>query len=298
LVATVIDLEALEIGFGFVELGKETLFGLELARVDAAAAGFDADGVLEVEHLVVEQVLDGAARRIGTVEDAADDDGVVSRVVVAKHATGVVGTPRKSGAAEETVEETGVEGLEDLVEVVVVAEWCEDALAAAGLANVLGLTRDGLGGDVAAIPVGVRGGNGFFVELGEQNVGDGAVDSLGSVFEEVGEADVETAFAETDCGVERGEPMETDVERRNGCAGPEVSVLLFKYWNECRGHYGLRLARWVVGCRGRRCGGLRRKRLPIGSVFRLWVSGSLYQTWYCSSLTFSIQSTVLSFSFS
>ena len=148
------------------------------------------------------------------------------------------------------MEEAGVEGLEDLVEVVVVAEWCEDALAAAGLANVLGLTRDGLGGDVAAIPVGVRGGNGFFVELGEQNVGDGAVDSLGSVFEEVGEADVETAFAETDCSVERGEPMETDVERRNGCAGPEVSVLLFKYWNECRGHYGLRLARWVVSCRG------------------------------------------------
>jgi hypothetical protein len=256
-----------EVGFGFVELGEETLFGLELARVDAAAAGFDADGVLEVEHLVVEEVLNGAARGVGTVEDAADDDGVVSCVVVAEHATGVVGTPRKGGAAEEAVEETGVEGLEDLVEVVVVAERGEDALAATGLANVLGLARDGLGGDVAAVPVGVGRGDGLFVELGEQNVGDGAVDGLGSMFEEVGEADVEAAFAEADRGVERGEPMETDVERRNGCAGPEVSVLLFKYWNECRGHYGLRLARWVVGCRCRHCGGLRRERLPIGSIF-------------------------------
>ena len=51
--------------------------------MDAAATGFDADGVLEVEHLVVEKVLDGAARGVGAVEDAADDDGVVSGVVVA-----------------------------------------------------------------------------------------------------------------------------------------------------------------------------------------------------------------------
>ena len=161
-----------------------------------------------------------------------------------------MGAPGEGGAAEETVEEAGVEVLEDLVEVVVVADGRGEAFAATGLADMLGLFGDGFRGDVAAIPVGVRGGNGFFVELGEQNVGDGAVDSLGSVFEEVGEADVETAFAETDCGVERGEPMETDVERRNGCAGPEVSVLLFKYRDEWGGHYGLRLARWVVSCRG------------------------------------------------
>ena len=72
-----------EIGFGFVELGEEALFGLELAGVDAAAAGFDADGMLEVEHLVVEQILDRTTRRVRTVEDAADDDGVVGGVVVA-----------------------------------------------------------------------------------------------------------------------------------------------------------------------------------------------------------------------
>ena len=72
-----------EVGFGFVELGEEAFFGLELAGVDAAAAGFDADGMFEVEHLVVEQVLDCITRRVGAVEDAADDDGVVGGVVVA-----------------------------------------------------------------------------------------------------------------------------------------------------------------------------------------------------------------------
>jgi hypothetical protein len=40
------------------------------------------------------------------------------------------------------VEETGVEGLEDLVEVVVVALSGGDALASAGLADVLGLSGE------------------------------------------------------------------------------------------------------------------------------------------------------------
>ena len=76
-------LEALEVGFGGFEFGEETRFGLELAGVNAAAAGFDADGVLEVEHLVVEEILDSAAGGIGAVEDAANDDSVVGSVVVA-----------------------------------------------------------------------------------------------------------------------------------------------------------------------------------------------------------------------
>ncbi len=87
-------LQLLEVGFGGIEFGEEALFGLELAGVDAAAAGFDADGMLEVEHLVVEEVFDGAARGVGAVEDAADDDGVVGGVVVAEHAAGVRGRTR------------------------------------------------------------------------------------------------------------------------------------------------------------------------------------------------------------
>src|ERR1700678_3985333 len=76
-------LQELEEGFADVEYAEETLFGLELAGVDAAPACFDADGVLEVKHLVVEEILDGAARGVRTIEDAADDDGVVGGVVVA-----------------------------------------------------------------------------------------------------------------------------------------------------------------------------------------------------------------------
>ena len=160
-------LDTFEVSLGFIELRKETLFGLELAGVDTATASLHADGMLQVKHLMVEQILDGTTRGIGTVEDATDDDGVVGGVVVAEHATGVVGAPGKGGAAEETVEETAVEGLEDFVEVVVVADGGENALAAAGLADVLGLTGDGFRGDVAAVAVGVCRSDWLFVEFGQ-----------------------------------------------------------------------------------------------------------------------------------
>jgi hypothetical protein len=126
------------------------------------------------------------------------------------------------------VEEPGVERLEDLVEIVVVAAGCGDALAAAGLADVFGLFGVGFRADVAAVAVGVVRGDGLLVKLGEEDVRDGAVDGLRRGFEQVGEADVQVAFAETDGGVERGEATETDVEGWNGGAGTEVAVLLLK----------------------------------------------------------------------
>jgi hypothetical protein len=126
------------------------------------------------------------------------------------------------------VEEAGVKGLEDLVEVVVVADGSGEALASAGLADVLGLAGDGFGGDVAAVAVGVGGGDGLLVELGEEDVGDGVVDVVGCGLKEVGEADVEAAFAKADGGVEGGEAAEADVERRDGGAGAEFAVLLLE----------------------------------------------------------------------
>jgi hypothetical protein len=86
-----------------------------------------------------------------------------------------MGGPGECGASEKAVEEAGVERVEDLVEVVVMADVGEDAFAAASLADVLGLFGDGLGGDVAAVAVGVCAGDGLFVELGEKDVGNGVV---------------------------------------------------------------------------------------------------------------------------
>ena len=63
-------------------------------------------------------------------------------------------------------------------------------------------------------------------------MGDGVVDGFGGGLEEVGEADVEAAFAQADGGVERGEAAEADVERGDGRAGAEFAVLVFEDGDE------------------------------------------------------------------
>jgi hypothetical protein len=141
------------------------------------------------------------------------------------------------------VEETGVEGLEDFVEIIVMAGGCGEAFAATGLADVLGLFGDGFGGDVAAVAVGVDTGDGFLVEFGEEDVSDGVMDGLGRGLEEVGETDVEAAFAEADGGVEGGEAAEADVERGDGGAGAKFAVLVLEDSNEGGGRGGFFCAR-------------------------------------------------------
>ena len=93
------------------------------------------------------------------------------------------------------MEEACVEGLEDLVEIVVMADRRGETFAATGLSDVLGLFRDSFGGDVTAIAIGVESRDGFLVELGEENVGDCVVDGFRCRLEQVGEADVQPAFA-------------------------------------------------------------------------------------------------------
>jgi hypothetical protein len=137
------------------------------------------------------------------------------------------------------VEEAGIERFEDFVQVVVMAGGCGEAFAAAGLADVLGLAGDGLGGDVAAVAVGMGRGDGLLVELREEDVGDGVVDGVWRGLEQVGEADVQTAFAQADRGVEGGKAAEADVERRDGGAGTQFAVLLLEDCYEGGGGGGL-----------------------------------------------------------
>jgi len=53
--------QALDEGKSFGELRELGLFRLELARMHTAAESAHPDRVLEVKHLVVEQIFDGVA---------------------------------------------------------------------------------------------------------------------------------------------------------------------------------------------------------------------------------------------
>ncbi len=137
------DLESLDEGQGFVELGKLALLGFEFAGMDAAAQAAHTHGMLEVEHLVEEQVFDGVAGAGGAIEDAADDDGVVGGIVVAQRAACAwCSLQVSSGRPMSPPKKRGVERVENFFEVVEAAFGTEEALAATGAADELGLASD------------------------------------------------------------------------------------------------------------------------------------------------------------
>ena len=103
-------------------------------------------------------------------------------------------------------------------------------------------------------------------------MGDGVMDGVWRGLEEIGEADVEAAFAEADGGVERGEAAEADVERGDGGAWAKLAVLVFEDGDEgggcgyffCAGLFGFwrtERCRWGFEEESWRGCGRRRKEL-------------------------------------
>ena len=217
-------------------MGKLPFFRLEFRGMDAAPDAAHFNGVLEVQHLVKEQVFDGVTGAGGAVEDAADDDGVVGGVVMAERALGHVLAPGELGAAKETAEEAEVEGIEYLFEVIVAAFGPDIALAAAGAADEFGLAGDGGAGREPLVAMVLRRIDWLLVKLGQQDVGNGTDDRFGGAFEQVREADEDLAFAKADGGVQRGEPAETDHEWRHRGPRPQSPILVLKDRDELRGH--------------------------------------------------------------
>jgi hypothetical protein len=78
------------------------------------------------------------------------------------------------------------------------------------------------------------------------------MDVFGCGLEEVGETDVETAFAQADGGVEGGEAAEADVESGDRGAGAEFAVFLLEDGDEgggCGDFFGAGLfGFWRVEC--------------------------------------------------
>jgi hypothetical protein len=218
-------LQTLDEGESFGELRETSFFGLELRRVNATAQAAGSHWMFKVKHLVVQQILDGVARAGRAVEYTADDDGVVSRVVMAERTLGVVLAPCEVGATEQPAEEFCVERVENLIEIKEAALGAKVALAAASMADQLRLSRDGGGRGEALVAQIVHGIDWFAIKLGKKNVRDGVQDRLGRTLEQIGEAGKDLALAKANGGVERGEAPEADVDGRHGRARAKGSVL-------------------------------------------------------------------------
>ena len=218
------------------EFGEQFFLFLKLPRVHASPTPTQFDRVLQVQHFVKQNVFDGVARHARVVEDAADDDGVVGGVVVAKAAAGVVPAPGELRAAHESVEEAAIEVVENFFQMIVMAASRADVLASAHLADEARLGSNVMASNIAAITGAVGTIDRLTIELGEQDVGDRMQHGFGSALKQVGKADVELSLAEADRVVDGDESIETNMHRRRERAGTEFAIGFVKDSCEIAGH--------------------------------------------------------------
>ena len=90
---------------GAVEVGEEFFFLAEFAGVGDQAAAGAAGGVLDVQHLMIQDVLHGASRDSGAVHAAIEQDVIGAGVVTAELAAPTAGAPADVRAGEFSFEE-------------------------------------------------------------------------------------------------------------------------------------------------------------------------------------------------
>src|SRR5207244_4292846 len=100
------------------KFGEELFFRMKGGGMHAASAAVQLYRVPQMEHLVVDDILDRVAGNLGMIEDPADDDRIVSRVVVSQKIACAALAPTHLGPRLHAAKEPQVQTLEDGVQVV------------------------------------------------------------------------------------------------------------------------------------------------------------------------------------
>jgi hypothetical protein len=221
-----------------LQFGKEPFLGLKRRAVDATPAPAKLDRMLQVQHLVVDDVLDRVERNLGMVEDTADHNGIVSGIVMAKAVACVIAAPSHLRASQKAKEKTLVQVLKNCIQIVGPALRGIDLLASSHLADEMSLGDKIAAGNIAPIASGMSSVNALTVHLGEKNVRDGANHRFGSAFQKIGKSNQKFAFPQANGVVNVGKGEEIDGQFWDWSARPQLAVSFLKNSKQPLSHVG------------------------------------------------------------
>src|SRR5579862_532950 len=84
---------------------KQLLLRLKIRRMHAPSAPSQPNRMLQVQHLVIDDVFQHERRNGGMIENPADDDCVVCRIVMAKNPPGPGLAPAHAWASHQSMKE-------------------------------------------------------------------------------------------------------------------------------------------------------------------------------------------------
>ena len=98
--------------------------------------------MLQVQHFVVEDVLHRRAGNTGMVENAADDNGIVRRIVMAKAVPRAIAAPCQLRTGHKPMKESRVQIFKDNFKIVGTSLRGIDSLATTYLPHQMGSVDD------------------------------------------------------------------------------------------------------------------------------------------------------------
>ena len=181
-----------------------------------------------MEHLVIEEILDRITRYFRPIKDAAYHDGIVGGIIVAQAVPRVIATPRQLRTRHKAMEESGIQLLEDPLQVIVLALGSHKALAPTHLANQMGFGGDALAAGKLAELRRLLSVDLLAVQLGDQDVKDGMENILRCALQQVGEPHQDMALPQPDGIVQICKREELDLEFRQRGPRTEFTIGYFE----------------------------------------------------------------------
>src|SRR5262252_7462533 len=163
-------LDDLQEFLGPLQFRKQLFFFQKVARVDATTAAAQLDRMFEVQHLVEKDVFHDKAGHSSVIEYAADDDGVVGRVVMAEPVARLISAPGKLRTTHQTVKETPVQVVKHRFQIKIMAARGMNMLASAHVAHQSRLGSHVMARDVAAVAHGIGSADRLAIKFCQQDM--------------------------------------------------------------------------------------------------------------------------------
>lgn len=216
----------------FVQLRKQLFFFPECRWMHQPPAAAQLYRMPQVQHFVIDEILDRIERHAGAVKNAAHDDGIVRGVVMSQTAQRVAAAPCHLRARHQAMKEAQVQVVKNLVKVVILSLWALNAFAPAHLADQMCLGCHGLAAGKFAITRCMGRIDRLAMKLGDQNMQDGVKHGFWRAFQKIGKADKDPSLAKPYGVIDVGKTIEADLKFRYGRTWTQITICLLKNLGE------------------------------------------------------------------
>ena len=188
------------------------------------SAAAQLDWMLQVEHLVIEQIFHRIFWHLPLIKNPADYNRVVRRIIVAQALSREVIAPCELWTSHQSIEEPAIQLLKNLIQIIELTFWRVDPFASPNLPYEMCFLRDVVARDVAAITHRVLRFNLLAIELGQQDVSDRKQHCIRRPLEQVRQTDKYLFASQADSVIDICEVKETKFKLRHSCPRTQFTI--------------------------------------------------------------------------